>query len=218
MRRRSVAPGRKEVAAAPVGAALRVRPLDVVTVLNLGLFGFACATKFWDRWLQYRGPGNFAEFLIYAAVIAAGFVVFWYGLRDGPWTWGFVALVEAPALLHFAGVLVPVDGARLYDWVVLGIRFDKVVHLASAAAVAIALRRILRWFNVQLGVLEPLAILLIVMGLGAFWEIVEYIVMRTIPGAGVGLYDNNLQDMIANMLGGGTAVLLDRVPLSRVPK
>lgn len=192
----------------PGGAGLR--PLDVATVLNLALFGLACALRYWDRWLRYRGPGNLAEFLVYAAVIAAGFVVIWYGLRRGPWSWGLVALIEAPVLLHFAGVLLSIDGGRLYDWAVAGVRFDKLVHLVSAAAVTVAVRRILRWREARLGDLEPLAIVLIVLGLGAFWEMVEYVVMRTVPGAGVGLYDNNLQDLVANLVGSGTAVLLHR--------
>jgi hypothetical protein len=182
----------------------------VVTALNLALFAAACGLRYWDRWLQYRGPGNLAEFLVYAAVIAAGFLVLWYGLREGPWSWGLVALLETPVLLHFAGVLVPVDGGRLYDWAVLGLRFDKLVHLWSAAAVAVAVRRVLRWRGARLGDLEPLAVVLVVLGLGAFWEMVEYVVMRTVPGAGVGLYDNNLQDLVANLAGAGTAVLLDR--------
>lgn len=199
-----------------LGAAVRrVRPLDVATGLNLALFLVACLTRYWDRWLQYRGPGNFAEFLVYAGVIAAAFVVGCIALRDGPWSWGLVAVLELPVALHFAGVLVAVDGGRLYDWTMLGIRFDKVVHLISAVAAAVAVRRVLRWRRARLGGLEPLVILLMVMGLGAFWEIIEYVVMRTIPDAGVGLYDNNLQDMVANMLGGTIAVLLDRSPEQR---
>ncbi len=188
----------------------RIRPLDLATAVNLVLFVTACVMRYWDRWLEYRGPGNLTEFLIYASVIALGNLVVWYGLRSGPWTWGLVVLAEMPVLLHFAGVLVPVDHGRLYDWVVLGVRFDKLVHLVSAAAVAFAVRRILRWQGARLGSLEPLVVVLVVLGLGAFWEIVEYMVMRTVPGAGVGLYDNNLQDLVANLFGAGISVLLDR--------
>ena len=60
-----------------------------------------------------------------------------------------------------------------------------------------------------------LAVLLVVLGLGAVVEIVEYLVMLTVPNAGVGGYDNNMQDLIGNLLGGTLFVVLDCVRRSR---
>jgi hypothetical protein len=44
-------------------------------------------------------------------------------------------------------------------------------------------------------------IMLMVMGLGAFNEIVEFLVVLTVKNTGVGQYYNNLSDMVANFIG-----------------
>jgi hypothetical protein len=56
--------------------------------------------------------------------------------------------------------------------------------------------------------LQGLVIILIVLGVGAFIEISEYIVMKTVPGNGVGGYDNNMQDLMANLAGSTVYIML----------
>jgi len=56
--------------------------------------------------------------------------------------------------------------------------------------------------------LTLLVAMLVVMGLGAFVEIVEFLVVMTIPNNGVGLYVNNLSDMVANFVGALLTVTL----------
>jgi hypothetical protein len=53
-----------------------------------------------------------------------------------------------------------------------------------------------------------LFVLLVVLGLGAVIEIVEYVVVLTVPRNGVGGYDNNMQDLIANLCGAGAFLML----------
>jgi hypothetical protein len=49
---------------------------------------------------------------------------------------------------------------------------------------------------------------LVVLGLGAIIEIVEYIVVLTVPQNGVGGYDNNMQDLLANLAGASSFMLV----------
>jgi hypothetical protein len=56
--------------------------------------------------------------------------------------------------------------------------------------------------DLKLHYLESVFIVSVVLGLGAIIEIIEYIDTRTIPNHGVGGYDNNMQDLIANLIGG----------------
>jgi len=46
-------------------------------------------------------------------------------------------------------------------------------------------------------------------------EVIEYFVCATIPGNGVGSYDNNMQDLAANFLGGSLYVIF-RMTRARV--
>jgi hypothetical protein len=51
-------------------------------------------------------------------------------------------------------------------------------------------------------------VLLVVLGLGAVVEIVEYFVVLTVAHQGVGDYHNNLQDLVANLVGASTHLLV----------
>jgi hypothetical protein len=95
-----------------------------------------------------------------------------------------------------------IDGVRLYDHFFFDLRFDKYVHFYNSFTAALVVRHIVQALDLRLRGAENLAIVLIVLGLGATIEIVEYGVTRSLPLNGVGGYDNNLQDLIAN-LGGG---------------
>ena len=117
-----------------------------------------------------------------------------------------LCLLELAFVLAMAGMAVPVGGGRLYDVTVAGVRFDKVVHVAWAFAGALAVAALVDHFGRVPPWLRMSAAVLVVLGLGAAWELVEYAVVRSIPGAGVGGYDNNMQDLIANA-GGGLASL-----------
>lgn len=194
---------------------MKIRNLDVLVALNLCLFALACAFAYFHRFIHYRGSENIHEFFIYAVVIAAAIAGSGIVLRrfEHP-TW-LLVLVEAGVLMHFAGGLVHFGGARLYDHSWAGIRYDKLVHLVNAFAASMVVRHLFDAWRVRLGQLRAPVVVLVVLGLGAVVEIMEYAVTCTVKNNGVGGYDNNMQDLIANLVGSLAAVAAVRLRASR---
>ena len=61
--------------------------------------------------------------------------------------------------------------------------------------------RLFRIQKIPLTRVNNVFVVLVVLGLGGVIEIVEYIVVLTVPAKGVGGYDKNMQDLMANVLG-----------------
>jgi putative membrane protein len=209
-----IRPALREVRAARPQA--RIVPLDIFVAVNLALFGAMCVFTYYARFVHYRGAANVHEFFLYATVLVAGVVLLWRSFRGYRFGAGLLLLVQAGILAHFAGAFVQWDGRRLYDFSIAGLRYDKYVHFANAFIAVRVVGHIVERHGVRIDGLVSLLLGMTVLGLGAVVEIVEYLVVRTVPGNGVGGYDNNMQDLIANALGTGVSVLLARrraVPL-----
>lgn len=185
----------------------RPTPVDVFTAGNVALFLALGGTVYWERFVAYRGPGNHLEFFAYAVFLLSGIAVAWFLGRKLPVRWTSLVAFEAGLLLHFAGGLLHPGGRRLYDHEIgvtvfdVALRFDKIVHLANAIAGSAIVSEILRVIGVRAGRATVVLIALVVLGCGAVVEIVEYVVLKTIPHNGVGDYDNNMTDLAANLLG-----------------
>ncbi len=180
---------------------LRLRNIDVFTLFNITIFFVLCVFRYYDRFIQYRGPANIAEFFVYAGAIVAAVIGLWLAFRPYFFPSALLAAVEIGILAHFAGAFVPVDGHRLYDVYLAGIRYDKYVHFTNALVVSFLLSHIFQKTIVASRAFLVILIVLVVLGLGTIIEIIEYFVCRTIPRNGVGGYDNNMQDLIANVVG-----------------
>jgi uncharacterized membrane protein YjdF len=185
--------------AASVGR--RLTPLDVFAAVNLVLFVFMCVFTYYARFIAYRGAANVWEFFVYASAIIGTIAFLWFFFRRYGLGATLLALIQLSILIHFAGAFIRWDGHRLYDCFIAGIRYDKFVHFTNAIVAALVVRHIFVRRGMRLDGLTRLFILLVVLGLGAIVEIIEYIVCTTIPGNGVGGYDNNMQDLIANLVG-----------------
>ena len=162
------------------------------------------ALFYWDRLEAHRRSANVREFFVYACVFAVLLAYLWWWLRRFPVRWSLLVAGEASLLLHFAGGVTLHPGVRLYDVRLLPVgdmRFDKVVHLVACVVVGFVVGAIARAYGVRFGRVRAIAVILIVVGLGALWEICEYLVVSNFPDSGVGGYDNNMQDMIANLAG-----------------
>jgi hypothetical protein len=193
----------------------RLRPIDAFFVLNLLLFLAMCVVTYYARFVAYRGAANIWEFFVYAAVLVTGIGLLWRSFRDYGWTVPMLGMIQAGILAHFAGAFVQWDGHRLYDVVWWGIRYDKLVHATNAFIAVRVTAHIAIRHGLKIDGLARLLVALSVLGLGAVVEIVEYVVMHTVPGNGVGGYDNNMQDLAANLVGtvlsiGGLALARDR--------
>lgn len=180
---------------------MQLKPLDVLAAIGMFLFVLFAVLFHFDRFVEHRGRENVDEFFFYAFVLLILFTWAWVTFRRYDWDPWLLALVAFGLLLHFAGGLTSHDGVRLYDWVPLGIRFDKIVHFVNAAIAAQVVVTILRFEGISLGRLEGIGVVLMVLGVGTIFEIAEWMVLRFVPDAGVGQYNNNLQDLIANLCG-----------------
>jgi putative membrane protein len=192
---------RAELRSIPASHARRIVPLDVFIAVNLALFACLCVFTYYARFIAYRGAANVWEFFVYAAVIVLVIAGAWLTLRRSAIAGRMLLLVQAGILAHFAGAFVQWDGLRLYDHAWFGIRYDKFVHLLNAFVAVRAMAHICERRGVRVAGVTKFVVGLSVLGLGAIVEIVEYLVMLTIPGNGVGGYDNNMQDLIANGIG-----------------
>jgi hypothetical protein len=163
---------------------------------------------YYDRFITYRGAANIHEFFFYAAVIYAVILFFWMKLRHTKIPLYILILFEMMILLHFAAAFIEVHGHRLYDLRIFEIRFDKFVHFFNAFIGTIIT---FYFFQKNKGKLTSFIIMMSVfsvLGIGAIIEIAEYIVTLTVAHNGVGAYNNNMLDLVANLLGSVTAVLL----------
>lgn len=180
--------------------------IDGFAGLNLMLFLLVASFRYHDRFVHHFGVARVHEFFVYACVLIVGIGWLWWIFRRTPISMMVLFWVEIGIVMHFLGAFVLIGEGRLYDQNLLGIRYDKYVHFVNAVAATALVVRLLRIRSrafVPLSAFDALAAMLIVLGLGAIIEMVEYLVMLTVPGNGVGGYDNNMQDLIANFIGSG---------------
>ena len=158
----------------------------------------------------YDGPANLLEFFVYACVIMAIIFIAWMRLRHTDFPLHVLALVQIGLVAHFAGAFVSVGNGRLYDQTALGIGYDNLVHLLNAFAGAALISHLLDHYH-SIPVLRPWLILGLVLGAGAAVEIVEFAALLVVPDAGIGGYDNNARDLIADLVGAGAFLIVHRL-------
>jgi len=188
--------------------AQRTNGMDVFFILNAGLFLLMCVFAYFDRWTQYAGRSQVAvmEFFFYAAVLFAAIGGLWFWLRRYAVPVWLLLLIELGIVAHFAGGLIHFGGARLYDHVYFGLRFDKYVHFTNAFIAALTVEEICRLKGQSINAFTRLVVFFTVLGLGGLVEICEFIATLTIPRNGVGGYADTMRDLVANL--SGSAVYL----------
>jgi len=155
----------------------------------LGTLGYAYAT-------------DAAEFALYAAILLIPILAFWRVLRRYEYPVWLMVLLQVAMLAHFSGGLLYVDGVWLYAHDVAGlVRYDKLVHFVNTGIAAVFVMHLFRMTGLRLGNFEGFVVVMTAAGLGTLVEILEYVAVETLPRTGVGGYANNLQDLIANLLG-----------------
>ncbi len=185
-----------------------LKPIDMFAWVNIGLFVFMCYFAYFDRFVRYRGHEYIWEFFVYAVVILVLILFAWHMARRFTVPGWLLAMTQLGILMHFAGGLAFSGDRRLYDSWIMGIRYDKYVHMFNAAVAALFVQLIPFERVLRRAWLRNLVTILLVMGMGAFVEIVEYMVMLTVETNGVGSYDNNMQDLLANLAGVSLCLLM----------
>lgn len=188
-----------------------MKKIDVFAAVNILLFLIMCVFRYYARFIHYRGIEHIQEFFIYAAVIICGIVMLWWIFRHYPFDTMLLVLLQLGIVMHFSGAFVQIEGGRLYDAHVLGIQYDKYVHFVNAFSATLLVSRLFQIQHIALTRVNSVFLLMVVLGMGAVVEIVEYIVVLTVPANGVGGYDNNMQDLIGNFCGALSFLVLRSV-------
>jgi hypothetical protein len=185
----------------------RPNPLDIFAIINLTLFAVLISSVYWERFLRFKSRANLPEFIAYAALLMGGMVILWIVLRPLHISVLVLLACQVGLLLHFAGGLSYPGGMRLYDYPIdiyffdYLFRFDKIVHFVNSIIGCIVTLEIARLLKFRIPRVLSLVVILVVVGTGALIEIVEYVVVKTVPHNGVGDYDNNMTDLLANLFG-----------------
>jgi len=185
--------------------------VDYFVIINCLFFIFMCVFVYFARFIKYIGSARIGEFFIYAILIILVIMGLWGQFRKLPFSFWTLFILEFGIIIHFLGGLVFIDGKRLYDCYAFSFRYDKYVHFVNAFAVGLLLQNIFIFSKVRLGHLRNIIVFFVVLGLGAFLEIFEYLVTRNIKYNGVGGYDNNMQDLISNVVGIAVSIIIWKV-------
>lgn len=190
---------------------LKPKKIDFFGAFNLGLFTWMCHFVYYQRFIDYRGAGNIDEFFTYALFIIVAIGIGWWYFRRFNFPTSILFLLQLGILIHFMGGLLPIQDGRLYDTIILRIRFDKYVHSFNSFVAALLIHHLFKILKVHLPCIRNFVILMFVLGLGATIEIIEYIVLLTVPDSGVGGYHNNMQDLLANLAGGLFFIFVQKI-------
>lgn len=178
-----------------------MKKIDYFVFTNVIFFLLICTFRYYARFVHYRGAEHIEEFFLYASVILVAVALLWSVFRHYVFSTSALIIVQLGILMHFSGAFVFIDSQRLYDQIVLGIRYDKYVHFVNAFAATLLVCRLFQIQQIASTRVNNVFAVLVVLGLGALIEIVEYVVVLTVPENGVGGYDNNMQDLMANFVG-----------------
>lgn len=179
----------------------RELPIIVVNVVYIAYFTFVAL-----------GNANY-EFVMYAGVVLVLFGWILYKQEavqfDRTILWGLTGW----GLMHMAGGNLKINGEILYDLQLIPkyLRYDQLVHGFGFAIATLVCFHLLRpYLRDDLAKWWPLAILVILMGLGlgAVNELVEFVAVLSIPETNVGGYDNTLWDLVFDLIGAVLAVIL----------
>lgn len=117
-------------------------------------------------------------------------------------------------IFHLLGSLVIIEGVRLYDyWLINGFfKYDNIVHFWAGLILVFFVHRLVAKkfkINIHYSLNFYLIIILISCGVGALFEIVEFIgVIFFNLSREVGNYNNNMIDLIFNLFGATVASLI----------
>lgn len=146
-------------------------------------------------------PGAGLGFRIYGVIVLSLFVAVWFVLRRYEYPVWAMAALQLALIGHLAGRAVLVGGAPLYRAELLGLPMDKVIHAFNSAAAAAFVTALFDITRLRLGAWRAFVVIMVVAGLGAMIEIIEYVGTLLLPVNWVGDYANNMQDLIANLIG-----------------
>ena len=161
------------------------------------------------------------EFILYVGVIIFFVCVFIYSNSKVYYPNALLWGLSIWALMHLAGGAIYVNEAKLYEMILIPLsdkhpvfRYDQLVHIIGFGTATIALFYVLKpLLRSNLKSWTALSIITVAAGLGvgAFNEILEFLVTILVPETGVGGYTNTSLDLVANLIGALIALVIIRI-------
>ncbi|MBS3078783.1 DUF2238 domain-containing protein [Candidatus Pacearchaeota archaeon] len=150
------------------------------------------------------------EFIMYVSVLVFFMILIGWLNSKYNFSEGVLIGVSIWGLLHMLGGYLRVGDGVLYTyWILPFLRYDMLVHCFGFGFATLASYYILKpsLKKEKLNLSMIIFLVLIGMGLGAFNEIVEFILVLTLPKTGVGGYNNTMWDIVFNTIGAIIAVV-----------
>jgi len=179
-------------------ARLHITLLIVLVLLILG-FGLSFLTR-----------GN-TEFLIYVGVISFFTAIIALSLQKVSYTTATLISLTIWAAMHLAGGGVFIAEGRLYDVMLIPLsekvpvfRYDQLVHVWGFFASTLVMYCLIASAmgeRIRSSVSLSIVVVMAGLGVGAFNEIVEFVLTLIVPSTGVGGYMNTALDLCADLVG-----------------
>jgi putative membrane protein len=164
---------------------------------------------------------NNYEFIIYIGVIAVFLLIFVITNKKVYYPnvvlWGLTIW----GVLHMMGGSLFIDGTRLYEIILIPLsdkypvfRYDQFVHIIGFGVATATMYYVLRpLLRIDLKSYTALSIIVVAagFGVGAFNEMVEFLITVIVPDSGVGGYTNTSLDLVADFIGALIAVIIIQI-------
>lgn len=193
---------------------IRKDQLPILVVNLCAVFSFAA---YFIRNFNY-------EFIIYVGVIAVFLGIFIF-VNDKVYFPNYVLwLLTLWAILHMAGGSVHISGTLLYKLILIPLsntipifRYDQLVHIIGFGSATLAMYFLLKpllrsdidsWWSLSIVIISA------GLGVGAFNEIVEFLITVFVQETKVGGYLNTSLDLVSNFIGSIAALLFIRLKVA----
>lgn len=152
------------------------------------------------------------EFLIYVGVIVFFLLVIWLTKNKINYPpivlWGLTIW----SFLHMTGGGIYIGGKKVYELILLPLigepyyilKYDQFVHLFGFGIATLVMFHLIKPYLVKENIGKVALSVVIIMaglGVGAFNEIIEFIITVIMPNSGVGGYENTALDLVSNFIG-----------------
>lgn len=166
----------------------------------------------------YLSAQNY-EFIIYVGIIIFFFTLILSTNRAVKYPNSVLWGLTIWAFLHMLGGILPVAGARLYDLILIPIsstynilRYDQAIHIFGFGVATLVLYSLLQSYFQPIAkktkaVSLSIIIVMAGLGIGAFNEVLEFIIQVLLPKTGIGGYINTSIDLVSDLVGALLALL-----------
>jgi uncharacterized membrane protein YjdF len=145
------------------------------------------------------------EFLIYTFFILAIILLIVSIQNKVKFPTSLLVALTIYSVMHMLGGHFIIQGEPLYGFEIIPgiLGFDKIIHFYGIFICVIGVYYIFRKKLIKIKKEKTLSFLFLSfsgIGIGTFWEILEYVNVLSLPATGVGMYLNTMEDIIANTL------------------